>query len=400
MPLRPHFSYLFLALICLPPKLLAHGQGNDIYRTELNSSASITARSKSNIGENEPWLIPGSQLGGEAFPAEKGFSLDDVQLSGTWVSSNQFSAHAKLMAHQAIGEIELELENFWLEIPLFNQSQNIELSIGKMTTHATPLAAWHASTSYFSEAPLLADVFWGRHFSDTGIHISKKLAQTSFGIETWNGNSWPGTRGDGSFITYIKHPITFAKTSINTGFWALSGKVEKRIDNRYSAGHNHGNDIPNPAGDFAFTGDQQLLGFYTQATLPIGKTTLDGRLEGIWLTSKGELNDNNQSSPYENNHQGYSIEISAAQAKHTFAARYQRVVLENRFYGDTSALFIEQASLKNNGFEPNVLNLSWLWQWRETLSFRTEYVIDSSQSTEGINRVNIGVVWSESFFRQ
>ena len=361
-------------------------------------SASTTFRNNATVDKTEPRLIPGAMLGGESLAIEKGATLDDVKLQAVWADSQHFTVHSDLMAHQVSGETAFELESFWLNLDSQSLPLGLEIAFGKMNTKATQSATWHASQFVFSEAPLLSDVFWGRHFSDTGMRLSRSVKGVSVGVEAWNGDSWPASVGEGSADAYIHLAQAWGFVSLRSGAWVMGSKAENRMDTRYGAGHSHGGlTISNPVSDFAFTGDILTRGAFIDLTFPLKGLELNGNFELIAQSYDGEVQNTNQNSAFEANYQGIRFEMSATSERHTVSASYESLNFENHFYGSVTQLFVSGAGLLNNGFEPEKTSLAWNFQWKPELTFRTEWVADKSVSEEAVNRLNFGFRWSHEW---
>ncbi len=372
-------------------------QKENALRNAVSVSTSLTYRSSAAVEKNEPGLIPGAMQGGEALPVEEGLVVDDAQIVGTWVSPAEFFVRSSLMSHQYAGEAELEFESLWVgarSTPLA-----LDLAVGKMFTRVSPTAAWHASQSLFSEAPLLADVFWGRHFTDTGIRVAKDMGAFALGLEAWNGDSWPASTGEGSMDAYLHYNQTWHSLALSAGLWGGSARADGRSDTRYSVGHSHGGqNIVNPAGDYQFTGDIEMAGVFAKATFPVGPIEFSSELEVADQSSSGQLSLLNQQSALEADYRAVRVKCSAAYQKHTWALSFERLTLENRFYGSISELFVETAGLLNNTLEPTKTSLVWHYQWRPELGVRSEWVDDKSASEQGDRRFNLGIHWAHTWY--
>lgn len=374
----------------------AHG-GDKSNQPYINASASFTYRNDSSFEPGQPALIPGAMLGGEAIPPAEGAVLDDAQLGGYWYSDG-FSVRGTLNAHQVGESTELELEHLWLSSTLPQGLFAVDFAVGKMSTNVSPLASWHASQSSYSEASLLSDIFWGRHFTDVGVRLSKQTSTITFGVELWDGNSWPATQGEGSADGYFQLKSQWQNYVLDLGLWGMVANASERRDDRYSAGHSHaGTTLSNPAGDYRFSGDVRLFGGYVQLQRRASEYELLARIEAIQQDSTGQLSNSSQHSDMRSSYQGVRIEAGVVAGKHSGALSVERVVLENRFYDDPGLVFIQDAGLLNDQFEPFKATLSWAYQWRRELFFRTEYILEEIKPGLEQNRVNIGFKWLQQW---
>lgn len=397
MPSIVLLLFAVLILFAWSSPLFAHGAASERPSTSIKSTASATLRTAASIESGQPGLIPGAQLGGEALPVEKGLSVDDMQVIGTWAASQDYTIQSSLMAHFYGGHSELELESFILTLYPQLAKTEFTVSLGKLTAQATPMAYWHASQSQFSEAPLLSDVFWGRHFADTGIQLSKKLRHFSFGVELWNGNSWPASGGEGAADIYLHFTGSWRSVSVKGGMWGLIAKAKNRNDSRYGAGHSHGSQsVSNPVADYFFDGDVSASGVFAELSLMLGNASINSQFEAITQSQDGQLSNANQSSQFESNNLGYRFELGGSVGSHRLRVAFEQLTLENQFYNATE-IFVVNAGLLNNGFEPQKLSVLWAYQWRPELTFRSEFVADKSFSEVEESRFNLGFQWRQAW---
>lgn len=391
--------YFFIGLSLLTPILLtpltshAHTDTRKSEQNFIAAAASITYRSDVPVDNRSPWLIPGALLGGEALPPQQGFALDYARLNGQWLGQG-YRVHGALAAHSFSGEIKPELEHLWLQGEPALGPAKAELAAGRMATRTTPIANWHATDSPFSEMPLLAAAFWGGHFADTGARAGVSWGALQAGLEAWNGDNWPASSGEGSADVYLQWQPVFGPWQASIGAWAMQSKAANRADSRYSASHSHGGQtIVNSAGDYRFSGDVESLGGYGSVALQTRFGQVAAHLEWQQQTSDGNLTDLSQNSDWRGEYNGVYGGLSLTTSRHTIALRHERLVLENTFYGNVSTLFIENAGLVNNGFEPGKSILSWLYQWQPGLDIRLEAVDDRSVEDAAKARFNVGLRW-------
>ena len=386
----------FLVAALIAPFAQAHsGKWTDAKDDALAASASFTYRTESTTRKGELGLIPGVVLGGEALPVKQGAVLDDAQLFGRWYGQD-YAVYGVLTAHQHAEGSQVDLENFWLKYSTPSHLGGLELELGKMSSEATDLASFHASQSMQSEAPLLSDVFWGRHFTDSGIRLSKQFSLIRAGVEAWNGNSWPATEGEGSADVFIRMQTHFKSLDISISSWAMRASAEQRSDARYASGHSHsGQTISNPSADYQFTGTTDMAGVAGRISLPVGDGEIQTLVEWMAQVSDGDLQTLQQRSRFRSQYDGTRVELAFDSDQHNVTLSFEQVVIENRFYDNVTTVFIDEANLFNNGFEPTKVNLSWNFKWRPSVSFRSEIIANQTVSEETVYRVNFGFRWNQ-----
>ncbi len=383
----------------------AHGLSYDPPPQGINASAAFTYRSDNAIDDGESWQIPGIMLGGEAFPAEQGARLDDSQLNGVFHVSDDYFAEAKISAHQHDSETEFELESLYFsaQLPANNLASLLSqprwsFAIGKMTSLATATASHHASTSLYSEAPLLADVFFGRHFTDIGGRAELIWDTHRWGLEAWDGDSFPATSGAGGASTYMHFNQEVGEVQLRTGGWMMMGKAEQRRNGRYESDH-HLDSGTTEQPDLSFSGDTLMTGAFAEVGIDVSGLLLTAAVEWIRADIEGELQDPVSSAQLDSQVEGTRLLFGVAWQQHRLSAQYERLSSDNDFR-DTSLTFVQQAGLYNDGFEPEKLSLAWLWSFHEDFALRAEWVADDSlpatagsNETTSHNRWVIGLVW-------
>ncbi|GAC17194.1 hypothetical protein [Paraglaciecola arctica] len=350
----------------------------------------VTFRSDEAYPTDQVWQLPGVLMGGEALPVEQGASLDDVQLLGHLNVQERYFVSAKVGAHSHDGATEVELENLWFGVSAELLDQPLLFELGKMSTKVTPTANFHASGGAFSESPLLADVFFGRHFIDIGGRASSNIYGLILGVEIWNGDNWPATSGDGAASLYIHYPYKKGGLNAQLGSWLMSSRAESRTDQRYQGGHSHG-DEQLSASDLEFTGDTLTMGVFANLQWKFKPIILNGEFEWIRADIDAHLVDTTQSAVFVATQDGYKLQFGLSLDNHSLQVKYERLVVDNSFT-QTSQLFIQSSGLHNQGFEPEKLAVAWTWDFYQDFKFRTEWYQDDSHEQQG-SRWSLGLVW-------
>lgn len=383
----------FYSILCCGLSAPIHGHESihgNIRPDSVDVRTTVTYRSEEAATPDEVWQIPGVLMGGEALPVSKGVTLDDVQLLGHVNIKERYFVSTKVGAHGHDGSTEVELENLWFGANAEFLNQMILFEAGKMSTEVTPTASFHASGGEFSEAPLLADVFFGRHFVDSGARASSRFYGINLGVELFNGDNFPSTSGDGTAAIYLHTPIQYRDVNGQLGSWLMFSDAKSRTDLRYEDGHSHSDSQLN-ASDLAFTGDTLMLGLYGDIKWQLNPITLDAGFEWIRADIDGELVDSTQSAAYLSTQDGYSLQLGIALDTHHLSIKYERLVIDNRFT-QTSQTFVQSTGLYNEDFEPEKFAVAWTWDFYEDFTLRSEWYQDNTQDKK-TSRWSLGLVW-------
>lgn len=384
------------ALMCSPLGY-AHVEKSNNFKTYVDASASLTYRSDSSVEDGQPWLIPGAMMGGEALAYEKGFTLDDAQVTGGFNYQDLYQVSAKISAHAHNDEWNVELEHIWFGFDTSQWLKGSLIEVGKMTTATTPTAYWHASQSDFTEASLLTDVFFGRHFNDIGARASAELSAVEFGVELWNGSSWPATPSEGTGAVFVRANPTFGAFTLRAGTWLMLSKAEQRNDDRY-VDHSHGGvAVVSPTSDVFYTGDVATFGLNVGGSYDFSVVTLKADFEWIQQQGEGEINDANSAAALENTYDGFRTFVGLYRGNHAFIAQYEMLAFENDFKTQASPSLIASSNLTNQSHEPTKLAVAWHWQFMTGLTFRAQYTFDQTQEAQDNNRFALGMVWNGRF---
>ncbi|MET1257171.1 hypothetical protein [Aliikangiella maris] len=378
---------------------LAHSNIETQKANYLIASTALSYRSDEVALENQAYLIPGALLGGEALPFNQGAGLDEGQLAMGYATADNYYVSAVVNAHEHNGSHEIELEKFWLTTRyLQTDVADFWLDIGKLSTQTTKSASWHTSQDRFADPSLISDVFWGRHFNDSGIRSELKSDYAQLGIELWNGDAWPASKNEGAYSIYIKTQPTWLGKNGELGIWGIKSEASNRSDLRYNQGHNHGTNITNIASEYTFTGNTEMIGSYIFASLTLADILFLSELEWIQSDSTGVLSINSQSAVYNNQYSGIRFLMGAQYKSHQFFIQHEELTLKNHFYGDITDNFIIGASLLNNGFEPNRTIYAWQWKITSDLNIKTEFINLQHEKNDQENKyVVVSLVWNHAF---
>ncbi|WP_339725045.1 hypothetical protein [uncultured Paraglaciecola sp.] len=376
---------------CFAASAVAHeNQPVNTQPDSLDIKTTFTYRNNQAFPSDEVWQLPGILLGGESLPVEQGASLDDVQLLGHLNIHKRYFVSAKVGAHSHDGSTEVALENLWFGSRAAIMGQPLLFEIGKMSSDITPTANFHASGGSFSESPLLADVFFARHFVDIGARASASIQGINFGIEVWNGDNWPASSGEGTAALFVHYAIQHGELSAKVGSWLMRSEADKRSDQRYEDGHSHG-DAQLSASDLTFSGETVTMGSFANLQWQVNPIILNAEFEWIRADIDAQLLDVTQSAAFLATQDGYKLQLGVSLDNHSLQVKYERLVVDNSFT-QTSQTFIQSSGLYNEGIEPEKLAVAWTWDFYDSFRLRTEWYQDDTQEA-GTSRWAIGLVW-------
>ncbi|WP_017446537.1 hypothetical protein [Gayadomonas joobiniege] len=374
----------------------AHAPSSAHVSTEITAAAAFTWRSGESLSRDEYWLPEGFLLGGEAMPYEKGATLDDFQLLASKNLNDAYFVRGKLSGHNHSGENTLEVENLWLGKSWQRQNQIWLIEVGKMATEVTETANFHSSDDDFSQAHLLSDFFFGRHFDDTGLRVTWQQGDSTVGIEVFSGENYPASRGEYSQSIYFKKNTYLLGAQLDLGLFAMISQAERRADERYSA-HNHNNAEQQPDQVF-FTGDSKIWGSYVALYYQINHWQFGLGGEMILLDNSGQVNQTTQSANIDSEQTGIRLTGKLGYHAHEVLFDYQKVAIENKF-SKTSSSFLTSANLFNQGFEPERVRMSWLYHLNEHILLRSEWSREAlTAAMAKQNHIGFGLRWRYTLY--
>ncbi|TYK66120.1 hypothetical protein [Colwellia echini] len=396
------YSGLALLFSTVLQPVIAHQPVSLLDETSLKALAALTYRNNQIVPNGEIWQPNGFLIGGEAIPAEKGASLDDIQLQGYLNINHDYYVAAKLSGHSHDGESNVELENFWMGTEFYLAEQRFQFEGGKMTTDVTETLNYHAATGIFSQSPLSAEVLFGGHFNDIGLRLAlidsmdeqliSDVSNTGYklGIEVFNGDNFPASEGEGTVSLFSHVNYQYQNFSTTAKLWLMYSGAENRVDDRYSEGHNHGVTVID---ETYFTGDTFNTGVYLDATYDYQAWRFGTEFEWIQAQVDGQVFTTTQSANMESRYDAYRLLASVQRDLHSIYVEYEILTAQNKF-SQTTELFIDSIGLNNNGFEPNRFSVAWLYAFHPDFNLRTEWMRDESNNPSDVNDVfSIGIQW-------
>lgn len=391
----------FLILLALPACVFAHSADDNGNGTQVDVALSASWRSDSAVPANTLWQIPGVLTGGHALPVDKGLSLDEASL--TLSHQRPDGIYGLLKAETHGSEDSLSLEHAYLGFqPRDGVATWLRLEAGRMNGEFSPANREHASTRLFSETPLVMDAFLGRHFVDDGLRLVARLpGQLSLGVESWRGRAFPATSGQGSTDVFARWHFATESWQLEAGAFGMKSEAEKRIDERYSAGHSHGGTtLTGP--DVNFIGETLLYGVSGRLTWWMADEARLS-LQGEWLQQEPDGTVQNSSVTrqafFTATQTGGYLQLEGRWKQHELGLRHESVVVDNQLTGSGAAVLAQDIPhLVNNGFNPERLTLAYAYAFRPGVKARLEWVRDESSATSQ-DRVAVGLVWRETLWQ-
>ena len=202
----------------------------------------------------DDYELPGFALGGEAGLGEEGFSLGHTELILSSTIDNLFYGQATVVLDDHDGEIEVELEEAFIET--LGLGHGLTVKAGRFFSSLGYLNEQHEHAWDFADAPLIYRGLFGNNLSDDGVQVSYIAPTDLFlqvGAEAFRGSQFPagGEQADiGAWTAFanvggdigVEHSWL-----MGLGHWRAND-----IEDRTTGGHSHGGgavETPSFAGD-------------------------------------------------------------------------------------------------------------------------------------------------------
>lgn len=386
-------------LLGLHSAAFAHSSDTIMPGTDVDIALSATWRNQGTVPANTLWQIPGIMTGGHALPLEKGLSLDEASLAVTHRRPDGIYGLLKAESHGH--DAGFNLEHAYVGYQHQDSMRWLQIEAGRMSAAFSPANLEHACTRLFSESPLMLDAFLGRHFTDEGVRLVSHLPlQILIGAETWKGNAYPATSGQGSSDIFAKWQFATDNLQLEAGGFGMKSEAVNRIDERYAAGHSHGGtSLVGP--DVNFTGETTLYGLNGQLSWSFAT---ESRLviKGEWIQQKPEGSIQNSTvtrqTGFSATQSGGYAQLELRRHRHTIGIRQEALSVDNLLNGSGASILAQTASyLVSNNTQPQRLSLAYSYAFKPGIRLRLEWVQDESSSNSQ-NRVGVGVIWRETLW--
>lgn len=401
--------YLSIVICLFPVFVQAHYIPASEVPISVNASLATTWRSDNRVDEYDFWQVPGTMMGGDAWPVEKGVQIDEMKLGlGVRVDQNIYGViEVGSHASGADDHSAVDLEHAYLGYVCCEETGPWVLEVGRMVGAFSPSLSSHASDRLASEAPLISDVFFGRNFHDDGARFMWHSESLNAGAEIWKGNAFPATSSAGTaWDIFASYTFNRGGLRLVTGAWFYQSSAEARSDHRYGGSHQHTPVAPpgitaDTFPDTRFTGDSDLYGVHADVSYQTENRhwTLGFKTEFMQMDMDGILHDDiGRVANVDAQQMGAWAQPYVTLNAHTFGVRAEWLSTDNQITGAAANQLSTDSGLANpDGFEPSRYNVIWLWQWRENIALRTEVIEDKSLPDDQL-RFAVGVVWKQALW--
>jgi hypothetical protein len=150
--------------------------------SSFNPAIGVTFQGQAWAYDQDPedFYIPGFPLGGEAGPAPEGFSLAETEITMSANVDDKFTAMLTVPIVVEDGEVEVELEEAWIET--LSMPGGLSLRLGRFFSGIGYLNNKHFHSWDFTDQPLVYQAFLGSQYIDDGLQL-RWLAPTDFYLE-------------------------------------------------------------------------------------------------------------------------------------------------------------------------------------------------------------------------
>lgn len=385
---------ILLSLVLLfAPQTFAHSFSEIAAPQEgltVDLGISSSYRSEALTTSDKPYLISGMLMGGEALPSAKGISLDEAFLTSAFRKKDIYG-YLKVGRHLASDEFEMD------HVLLgYRLGESAALEIGEMPAAFSPFNGQHALDTQYSSRRLIYDAFWGGQYSEQGLRFKSHAFGFDSGIEIWKGRSFPAKQVDtdrSAFDVYSRYSWKSEQSFLKIGAFYYAADANKRSDDRYDAGHSHGQSITlDPTyfdGNVRVSAATLISRFTFQSGVELGFQGELSRLE-----QDGRLWDLTREARFDNKTIGLWSEISAKYLGNMLGFRSERLKVQNNLRGAAALVLAEKLSLNKVENDPYRQTVSFERSLDEALRGRIEYSKDSSTSVKK-DLLTIGLIWTD-----
>ena len=393
-----------ILLLIMANSVIAHNIPLAEAPTQVDITLTSTWRSHSLVDDYEYWQIPGTQMGGHAWPVREGITLDEMTLGVAHRLDDNVFAVVKFGSHAADSDHQgVELEHAYLGFVCCEAAGPWVAEVGKMSARFSPYVGEHASDRLFSEASLTQDVLFGRYFHDEGLRIWwHETAGFSAGAEIWRGAAYPATDSEhgGAWDIFARYRFQHQNVTLEAGGWYYSAAAEARADHRYGGGHQHTPVAPpgqtaTQFPDTRYSGDTVIRGLHGRVQYAFSASVKAGveselaaaELDGIVHDAIGRQATLNGDQ--------YSLWVQPYLSwnQHTWALRAERLINDHALTGAAAPQLGTDSGLANpDDITPQRISALWRWQWRKDVALRAEIIHDETLA-EVQNRWAVGFIW-------
>jgi hypothetical protein len=319
----------------------------------------------------EDYFIPGFPFGGEAGPAPEGFSLAETEITMSANVDDKFTAMLNLPIAIEDGDVEVELEEAWIES--LSMPGGLSLRLGRFFSGIGYLNSKHFHSWDFTDQPLAYQAFLGNQYYDDGLQL-RWLAPTDFYLEfsgeLFRGDRYPagGAAGSGPGSSSLT-----AKTGGDIGFsnsWLLGLS--------WLAADAEGRESGSEDDPLVFDGDNDLyIVDFVWKWAPDGNTRVQNfklQAEYLWREERGVYSVTDVGSgPWDLSQQGWYV-----QAVYQPFPRWRFGARIDRLSGDSPGPSWAGTPLYPLGDKPQRFSLMADWSNSEFSRLRFQYNYDQA----------------------
>lgn len=333
----------------------------------------------------ESYALPGFQLGGEAGPGERGFSLGHTELVMSANADDLFYGKLTAALHTEGSSTEVELEEAYIQT--LGLDHGLTLRGGRFFSGIGYLNEQHPHVWDFADAPLVYRALFGEQLKDDGVQL-RWLAPTELfmqlGAEAGRGEFFPAGRaandGNGTWSLFAK-----IGGDINDSHsWQLGlSHWQSKVDGRSGATHDHGggtSEVPSFSGDSTINGIDFVWKWAPQGNMT--RTNFKFQAEYFQRREDGAVEMLEtvplESTTYDGTQHGWYV-----QAVYQFMPRWRVGLRYDQLQSDNSGSdsdVLAEAGLDGTGHHPNRSSIMLDYSHSEFSRLRLQYNRDDSRA--------------------
>jgi hypothetical protein len=362
----------------------AGDSGQSVARNTYNPAISLIFNGAYSSYELNPeqYDLPGFQLGDEAGLGPEGFSIGESELNINGNIDNLFFGNATIALEDANGELEVALEEAYVETLGLGYGTNVKA--GRFYSDIGYLNKQHPHAWDFYDAPLIYRGLFGDQLVNDGVQFSVLVPTDLFlkvGTELGNGGHFPS----GEPQSGIGNWDVFAKVGGDIGIshsWqaAISYWYAPDVQDRMGINQAYEGETL----DTAFSGTSKIAGMdFVYKWAPRGnpeQRNFKFQFEYFHRDENGDVSiadsDPLQTTSYSGTQHGwYAQGIYQFVPQWATGLRYDRVSTDNE---GSNEVVLEEAGMSNAGYVPERYSAMLQWMHSEYSRIRFQYNLDRS----------------------
>ena len=208
----------------------------------------------------EEYTLPGFSEGPHSELGPQGFSIGETELSISGNADDLFYGWATLALHDDGGELELDLEEAYLET--LSMPAGTRVRAGRFYSAIGYLNQQHPHAWDFYDAPLIYRGLFGNQLKNDGLQASVVLPTDlylEFGAEAGTGDNYPGANSTDDIGSWTLYGLTGGDIGVSHSWQlGLSYWDASDINDRSGGGHAHDHDAGGH--ETSFSGEQSIAG--------------------------------------------------------------------------------------------------------------------------------------------